>query len=272
MSYEMKEPVLQVSNVSLSFGEKVILREVNATVRDVVRPGVTQGQVIAFLGPSGRGKTLLSKILAGLRQPTSGTVLVNNPPTPVCAGMVGYVTQNYLLRRTRTLRGNLLLAARMHGMDRKVAEEKVDEYLETFELTPFARQYPAQLSGGQRQRVAIAQQLLCSDHYLIMDEPFASLDLIMKGKVCDLITKVSLLDELNTLIIVSHDITSVLKIADTAWLLGQDRDAAGNLIPGSYIKKQYNLMERGLCWNADACHTPEFVGLVAEIESEFLNL
>lgn len=272
LDYTTAEPVLQVQGVSLTLGDKLILRDVNATVCDVIRPGVTQGQVIAFLGPSGRGKTLLSKILAGLRQPTSGSILVNSPPTPVRAGMVGYVTQNYLLRRTRTLKGNLMLAARMHSMNRKEAESKVAEYIETFELAQFANQYPAQLSGGQRQRVAIAQQLLCSDHYLIMDEPFASLDLLMKEKVCDLIAKVSLLDELNTLIIVSHDIQSVLKVADTAWLLGQDRNADGTLTPGSYIKRQYNLMERGLCWQSDISRLPAFSALVSEIESEFRSL
>lgn len=270
--YEIKEPLLQINKVSLAFGETLILRDVSAVVRDVVRPGVTQGQVIAFLGPSGRGKTVLSKILAGLQRPTSGTVLVNNPPTPVHAGMVGYVTQNYFLRRNRTLLGNLTLSATMHGLSHGDAKEKAMQYVKEFELEPFVKLYPAQLSGGQRQRVAIAQQLLCSDHYLIMDEPFASLDLIIKDKVCELITRVSLLDELNTLIIVSHDIPSVLKVADTAWLLGQDRDANGALVPGSYIKKEYDLMSAGLCWNPGAVNTPAFTDLVKTIEADFRSL
>lgn len=271
--YKLAETILSIENVALRFGDKLILRDINATVQDVERPApITQGQVIGFLGPSGRGKTCLSKILAGLARPTSGRVLINNPPTPVKAGMVGYVTQDYLLRRNRTLIGNLMLAAKMAGMNKETAIAKAMEYVEMFELGPFIHQYPAQLSGGQRQRVAIAQQLLCSDHYLIMDEPFSGLDPIMKEKVCDLIIHVSLMDELNTIIVISHDIRAVLKVSETVWLLGQDRDKVQNLVPGSYIKKQYDLMSEGLCWDVDAIKTPAFSELVETIEADFRDL
>jgi len=271
--YSLAQTILQVENVSLRFGDKLILRDINVAVQDVQRPApITQGQVIGFLGPSGRGKTQLSKILSGLHLPTTGTVMINNPPVPVRAGMVGYVTQDYILRRNRTLIGNLLLAARMAGMDKVVSTAKAMEYVEMFELGNFIHQYPAQLSGGERQRVAIAQQLLCSDHYLIMDEPFSGLDPVMKEKVCDLIIHVSLMDELNTIIVISHDIRAVLKVSETVWLLGQDRDADRNLIPGSYIKKQYDLMSEGLCWDAETCKTPAFSSMVETIESDFRDL
>lgn len=267
-TYKIGEPLLQVQNVSLQLGGKQILRNVNAVVYNVTRSApITQGQVIGFLGLSGSGKTQLSKILAGLRQPTSGQVLVNNPPTPVRAGLVGYVTQNYLLRRNRTLMGNLLLAATSAGMTAAVAKEQAQKYVEMFELTPFVRQYPAQLSGGQRQRVAIAQQLLSSDHYLIMDEPFSGLDPLMKKKVCQRIIDVSLMDEWKTLIVISHDIPAVLEVSDTVWLLGKDADQ-----PGSYIKKQYDLMQMGLCWDPELHKTTAFHQLVNEVEAEFHKL
>lgn len=104
-----------------------------------------------------------------------------------------------------------------------------------------------------------------------MDEPFSGLDPVMKKKVCDLIIKVSLMDELNTIIVISHDIRAVLAVSETVWLLGQDR-VDGVLIPGSYIKKQYDLMERGLCWQLDVSHIPAFSSLVSEVESEFSSL
>lgn len=271
--YQVGSPVLQIQNISLTLGENLILRNVNETIFDIQRPEpICQGQVIAFLGPSGRGKTLLSKILAGLQPPTSGQILVNSPAVPVKAGMVGYVTQNYLLRRNRTILGNLILAGKMHGMTKAGAKEKSLEYLQLFELIGFEKKYPAQLSGGQRQRVAIAQQLLCSDHYLIMDEPFSGLDPIMKEKVCELIIRVSLLDEFNTIIVVSHDIRAALKVADTAWCLGQDRNEQNKLVPGSYIKYHYNLMERGLCWDPNISKSTEFNNLVLEVENDFKNL
>ncbi len=273
-AYEMHETILSVENVSLSFGDKKILKDINVEVKNVVRPntGISQGQVVAFLGPSGRGKTQFSKILAGLQPPTTGKVLVNHPQVPVRAGMVGYVTQNYFLRRNRTLLGNLVLAAKQAGMNSKLAKEKSMYYVELFELTPFIKQYPDQLSGGQRQRVAIAQQLLCSSHYLIMDEPFASLDPLIKEKVCDLIIQVSQMDEFNTLIIVSHDIRSVLKVADTVWMLGQDQDENGKLIPGAYIKNIHDLMAMDLCWDPAIFTTPRFNSFVHEVEAEFHHL
>ncbi len=101
--------------------------------------------------------------------------------------------------------------------------------LDRFNLRKQAALYPAQLSGGQKQRAAIAQQLLCSDHFLLLDEPFSGLDVIMIEKVSEMIVEIACTHELNTVIIVSHDIVSTAAIADTLWLMGRDRDANGNI-------------------------------------------
>jgi len=271
--YSLTDTILDVKNVSLTLGNNLILRNVNVSVKNVVRPApITQGQVIAFLGPSGRGKTQLSKILAGLQPATSGEVMIDYPPVPVKKGKVGYVTQNYLLRRNRTLIGNLVLAGKQNGLSSRDAKLKAEEYAALFELSDHSEKYPSQLSGGQRQRVAIAQQLLCSDHYLIMDEPFSGLDPIMKEKVCELIIRVSLMDELNTIVVISHDVRAVLKVSDTAWMLGQDRGPDGKLIPGSYIKRTVDLMESGYCWNPGVFNTAGFNTLVQDVEAEFKRL
>ena len=83
------DTLLKVDHVSLSYDGKVILRDVNAEIRDIVRDDCTQGQVVGFLGPSGIGKTQLFRIIAGLNQPTSGQVLVNSTLTPVKAAWLG---------------------------------------------------------------------------------------------------------------------------------------------------------------------------------------
>jgi NitT/TauT family transport system ATP-binding protein len=83
------ETLLKVDHVSLSYDGKVILRDVNAEIRDIVRDDCTQGQVVGFLGPSGIGKTQLFRIIAGLNRPTSGQVLVNSTLTPVKAAWLG---------------------------------------------------------------------------------------------------------------------------------------------------------------------------------------
>jgi|SRR6478736_1523660 len=296
--YELKSTLVTIQNLSMVYDGKQILKPINAEVKDIVRPtsGITQGQVIGILGPSGIGKTQFSRCLAGLQKPTTGgvTVEVELPDgsvvqKPVTAGLVGMVAQNYPLFEHRTILGNLLVALehmkapKAKGLDalkdwfgcgpaKKARLEKVREYLNTFGLADKANLYPSQLSGGQRQRVSIIQELLSSEHFIIMDEPFTGLDPIMKDKVCDLIQKVSTLNEKNTLFVVAHDIASLVAISDCLWLFGRDFDEHGAPIPGAYIKKQYNLIERGLAWRPNIAATREFTDFVSEVKDQFRTL
>jgi len=266
------ETLLKIDHVNLSYGEKVILRDVNAEIRDIVRPGRTQGQVVGFLGPSGIGKTQLFRIIAGLNQPTSGQVLVSSALTPVKPGMVGVVAQNYPLFENRTIFSNLILAAKQIEKSTDAAHEKVLKYLKRLDMLDCSQLYPAQISGGQRQRIAIAQQLLCSEHFLLMDEPFSGLDLVMEAKVCELINEIACLDELNTIIVVTHDVTAAATVADHLWLMGRDRDAVGNIIPGARIQETYDLIERDLCWQPAITNSTKFLEFVREVKERFQTL
>jgi len=175
-------------------------------------------------------------------------------------GEVGVVAQNYPLFNHRTVWGNLMVAARMHGA------------LEQFGMGDSAARYPLALSGGQRQRVAIAQQLLCSSHFLLMDEPFSGLDPLAKTQVCETIRQVSTTNELNTIIVVTHDVESAIRIADTLWVLGRDRDAAGRPVAGASIKARYDLAGMGLAWDPDIESRREFFELAAELKGRFATL
>jgi polar amino acid transport system ATP-binding protein/sulfate transport system ATP-binding protein len=269
--YELRDVLLSVRNVSLSYDGKPVLTNVNADVRDIVRPNCVTGQIVGILGPSGVGKTQLSRIMAGLQEPTSGQVTVTSKATPVRAGLVGYVPQNYPLLRHRTVSGNLIVAAKMAGADDATARAKALDYLQKFELEDKWDVYPAQLSGGQRQRVAIAQQLLCSEHYLILDEPTTGLDPIMKDVVCNFIRQVAALNEENTILVVTHDIPAVLTMADTLWLVGRQRDAEGKSI-GASIAQTYNLIEREITWEPNVASTVAFQELAREIRARFETL
>ncbi len=266
------DTLLKVDHVSLSYDDKVILHDVNAEIRDIVRADCTQGQVVGFLGPSGIGKTQLFRIIAGLNQPTSGQVLVNSTLTPVKAGMVGVVAQNYPLFENRTIFSNLILAAKQIEKNSDAAHEKVLKYLKRLDMIECSQLYPAQISGGQRQRIAIAQQLLCSEHFLLMDEPFSGLDLVMEAKVCELINEIACLDELNTIIVVTHDVTAAATVADHLWLMGRDRDASGNIIPGARIQETYDLIERDLCWHPGITNSSKFLEFVREVKERFQTL
>jgi NitT/TauT family transport system ATP-binding protein len=270
--YKYADTLLKVDHVSLSYGDKIVLRDVNAEIRDIVRDDCTQGQVVGFLGPSGIGKTQLFRIIAGLNQPTSGQVLVNSSLTPVRAGMVGVVAQNYPLFENRTIFSNLMLAAKQTEKNSEAAHEKVLKYLKRLDMLECSQLYPAQISGGQRQRIAIAQQLLCSEHFLLMDEPFSGLDLVMEAKVCELINEIACLDELNTIIVVTHDVTAAATVADHLWLMGRDRDASGNFVPGARIQETYDLVARDLCWRPGITNSTAFLEFVREVKERFQTL
>jgi polar amino acid transport system ATP-binding protein/sulfate transport system ATP-binding protein len=271
-AYELRSTVLAARGINLDLGGVPILRGVDLEVRDVVRPGTCTGQVMALLGPSGVGKTTLFRVLAGLQQPDSGTVLIGSPGVPVERGMVGVVAQNYPLFAHRSVLGNLVVAGRRAGQSRARARTSAREMLRRFDLLDRAALYPAQLSGGQRQRVAIAQQFMCSEHFLLLDEPFSGLDPIAVEKVAEMLVEVANLDELNTVIIVTHDITAALEVADVVWLLGRDRDAAGAPIPGARIQDTYDLMECGLAWHKGIGSSPRLLEMAAKIRSRFALL
>lgn len=266
-NYERQERVLTISDLSVRYGENMILRNVNAAVNNVVRPGVLQGQVVALLGPSGVGKTTLFRCLAGLESPTQGVVSVTEQQCPVQAGMVGVVPQTYTLFKHRTVLGNLLVAAEKR-LPKADALKRSLELLGVYGLLEKKSAYPRQLSGGQRQRVCIMQQILSSGHFLLMDEPFSGLDPLMKDKTCETILKLSLVDELNTTIVVTHDIESAVTIADTVWLMGRSFDEHGKS-QGAAIRKEYDLIEAGLAWQPNIATLPLFHEMVQEIKAEF---
>jgi len=265
MEYKLEERMLTITGLGLSYGNKVILRDINLVIDNVVRPGLNQGQCVALLGPSGCGKTQLFRCIAGLQRPTLGTIefgeieegKIGKAPEP---GSVGVVQQAYPLLQHRTIMGNLTLVCK----DKK----RVVEMLTRFGLQDHGDKYPVQLSGGQRQRVAIIQQMLISDrHFLLMDEPFSGLDIIAKDKVCDLINEVNLVDELNTTIFTTHDLESAIQIADTIWVMGREEGK-----PGATIVKIYDLKAMGLAWQPNVTKHPMFVPLLNELHDLFHTL
>lgn len=270
--YSFGQTLLKVENVCLEYDGRPILKNVNAEIKNITRPNYTTGQVVGFLGPSGIGKTQLFRIIAGLNNPTSGKVFVNGSDQPVKAGEVGVVAQSYPLFEHRTIMSNMMLAASRKEKDSQVAKDKVISLLQEFDLLDKSLFYPTQLSGGQRQRCAIIQQILCSEHFLLMDEPFSGLDMIMLEKTCALINSVAHRDDLNTIIIVTHDVTAAASVADHLWLMGRDTGPDGKKIPGARIVKEYNLMDRGLCWKPNISTSPTLMDFVREVKEEFRTL
>jgi ABC-type nitrate/sulfonate/bicarbonate transport system ATPase subunit len=261
--YTYGEVLIKASNVGLQYGEKVILRDINFEVKNIIRPGVSQGQVVALIGRSGVGKSQLFRILSGLNKPTTGQVLIDSDQHPVLPGEVGIIPQNYLLFSHRTVYQNLQLGVKNCCTDhsKKTREDMIQKYTEQFELTDHLHKYPGQLSGGQKQRVSIIQQVLTENKFILLDEPLSGLDPVMVEKVTSVLNRISTLNELNTLIIVSHDIENAMAIADVVWILAREKDK-----DGATITCNYDLKEMGMAWEPDIRHRTDFQQLVGTVK------
>jgi ABC-type nitrate/sulfonate/bicarbonate transport system ATPase subunit len=261
--YKREEIILKAEKINLTY-DRPILRNVGFEIHNVTRPDVKQGQVVSLIGRSGIGKTQLFKILSGLLIPDSGTVRIGEDLHPVTAGEVGVVPQNYILFNHRSIINNLLLGLRgsANKLPQKEKVNLINEYANKFGLKEHLKKYPMQLSGGQRQRVSIIQQILTGNKFILLDEPFSGLDAIIKDKVVELMVDISELDELNTLIIVSHDIENSLAISDTAFVLANEDHKQG-----ATITRTFDLLEMDLCWKPDIKKIKRFQDLVEEIKS-----
>jgi len=237
---------------------------------------MSQGQIIGFLGPSGIGKTKFFEMLSGIipvnEKNALGKISIGQNLEPVKIGKIGVIQQNYPLFEHRTIYGNLDIAATVKYPIKKDRLERINDVLKRLDLEKKRNSYPLELSGGQRQRAAIAQQILCSNNFLLMDEPFSGLDPVAIKKVSNLIIEVANMNELNTIIIVSHDILSTAAISDTLWVMGRDRNEKGEVIPGAKIKYEYDLIERGLAWRPNIEATHEFHSLCDELRALFPTL
>ena len=140
--YTYDGPLVVMDNVHLTLGGRKILEGINLKIDNIVRPGLSQGQIEVILGPSGVGKSQTFWLLAGINQPTSGTVHIGNPGQPVKAGMVGVVTQHYKVFNHRTVMENLLIAGTRAGLSEKDALDKAKAYLERFGIPEKRDGYP----------------------------------------------------------------------------------------------------------------------------------
>ena len=269
--YETRETLLAIDGVSFSHGGTPVLRDVELEIKNIVRPNLQQGQVVALLGPSGIGKTTLLRLLAGLESPNCGAITLGDGQT-LRRGQIGVVAQHYPLFAHRTVLSNLVVAGKQAGLGGRAARDSALELLERFDLREQAERYPSQLSGGQRQRAAIAQQFMGCDGFLLLDEPFSGLDVLAQDAVIRFIAEMASRDEKMTFILITHDIGAALQIADTIWLLGRDRDSSGATVPGARVQQSYDLIARGLAWREQIAMLPEFEVLRQEIRARFVEL
>jgi NitT/TauT family transport system ATP-binding protein len=163
---------------------------------------VREGEFLSLLGPSGCGKSTALRIIAGLSEPSSGTMTWRYPEA---RQGLGFVFQEPTLMPWTTVFGNVFLPLKLARTDRATATPRIMEALDRVGLAGFAQAYPRELSGGMRMRVSIARALVTAPRVLLMDEPFAALDEITRFRLND--DLIALWRELRmTVVFVTHSV------------------------------------------------------------------
>lgn len=176
---------------------------------------VEEGEFVAFLGPSGAGKTTLISLVAGLLRPDAGTIVLSGKEVYEPGRDRGVVFQNYSLLPWLTVRGNISLAVEQHypSWPRWRQLERVDAFVELVKLTAAAHKRPHELSGGMRQRVALARALAVDPEILLLDEPLSALDALTRATLQDEIARLWSGNR-KTVLLVTNDVDEAILLAD----------------------------------------------------------
>lgn len=221
---------------------------------------IDEGQFVCLVGPSGCGKSTMLNILAGLENPTSGTVILNgNPVVGTGPDRIMVFQENALFPWLKVIE-NVEFGLKMAGVDKAKRYEIAIRYLDMMQLTKFAQSYIYQLSGGMKQRVAIARALVMDPEVLLMDEPFAALDSQTRDL---LLVELQLIwaKTRKTIVFVTHNILESVCLGDKVIVFTSR--------PG-HLKKEIPVHYRRPRLSEDSNLQPYYRTILDEVKSEMI--
>jgi NitT/TauT family transport system ATP-binding protein len=205
------EPLLTVDQISVTFKDD---RE-DLEALEEVSFSLSDKEFLSILGPSGSGKSTLIRIIAGLIQPSQGSIHFSNVRKE---HKIGLVFQQANLMPWRTVLQNILLPLEVEGMEHERANEKALELIHLVGLEQFIHAWPDELSGGMAQRVAIARALIQDPDLLLLDEPFGSLDALTRERMGLELLRIWQTSQ-KAVILVTHSISESLLLSDRILVL-----------------------------------------------------
>ena len=208
MENSEKKVVLELKDITKSFGETEVLKGISLSIEE--------GEFVTFLGSSGCGKTTILRIIAGLEYPDGGNVLIEGKDMENLGPEkrnVNMVFQNYALFPHMNVEQNIGYGLKIKGVAKEEIRRRVKEMLKLVQLEGFENRKPSAMSGGQRQRVAIARALINNPKVLLLDEPLGALDLQLRRQMQ--IELKHLQKELGiTFIYITHDQEEAINMSD----------------------------------------------------------
>jgi sulfonate transport system ATP-binding protein len=221
---------ITVRALEKSFGGNRVLRGINLHI--------PAGQFVAVIGKSGCGKSTLLRILMGLDEPTSGELHFENADGADAQGNARIVFQEPRLLPWLSVAQNVAVGLG-DGVDKGVALGEAEAVLAEVQLVEKANEWPARLSGGQRQRVALARALVSKPGVLALDEPLGALDALTRISMQELLNRVW--RELGfTAVLVTHDVSEAVHLADRVIVLEEGRIALDLVIPYPHPRRHGN--------------------------------
>ncbi|WP_394829067.1 ABC transporter ATP-binding protein [Pendulispora albinea] len=215
-------PLLELERVSLSLGGRSVLSEVSLSLQE--------GEMVALVGPSASGKTSLLRLVLGLVAPSAGSIRIGGELASVPGRIllppderdVGAVFQDLALWPHVSVSGNLELGLAAKGVPKAQRTTAIETMLSRVGLSGLGSRRPHELSGGQKQRVAIARALVTQPRWIVLDEPFTNLDVVLEDEILQLLA--SLLGERGTAaILVAHDPREAARLAQRIAVLEQGK-------------------------------------------------
>ena len=179
---------------------------------------VKKGELISIVGPSGCGKTTILRCIAGLLQPTEGTVMIGDKACTSPGSDRGMVFQDFALFPWRTVKQNVKFGMEIAGVPKEEQEERAMRYIKAVGLEKFADSRIHELSGGMKQRVGIARALVMHPAVILMDEPFGALDAQTRNIMQEQLDKIIVHSD-RTIIFVTHSVDEALYLSDRVVIL-----------------------------------------------------
>ena len=240
-SFKNINTIIEFDNVSLSYGERLILDNINFKINE--------GQIFGMLGPNGVGKSTIFNLITGLIKPKSGRILINGEDAtkhPIYNRAkkfkIGYVPQHGGVFSELTLLNNLKAISEITIENKNLREKRINYLISRFELENLKDIKAKHLSGGQKKKLVIALSLLSEPKVLLLDECFAALDVLTIKMLQNII--VNLQEESNiTICICDHQARDLLACVDVAMVLNNSRiiaqDTPSNLVNNINAKNAY---------------------------------